>query len=184
MTIQAAIDARSTFPAILRELLEKHPQTGKRTTLKELGEAVGTRQQSISLYKNGDTQPSPDILIRIAAYFGVSVDYLLTGISSENKAVHEQLGLSEKALGLLRTAKQYPETLAIIDQLLSDEEFYTFVDDITLKVDRIKSLTGDDRPELPKGFNFLGYFIWDLRVFVQEFIHRELDKRGLYLDVQ
>ena len=82
MTIQAAIDARSTFPAILRELLEKHPQTGKRTTLKELGEAVGTRQQSISLYKNGDTQPSPDILIRIAAYFGVSVDYLLTGISS------------------------------------------------------------------------------------------------------
>ena len=81
MTIQAARDARSTFPAILRELLEKHPQTGKRTTLKELGEAVGTRQQSISLYRNGDTQPSPDILVRIAAFFGVSVDYLLTGVS-------------------------------------------------------------------------------------------------------
>lgn len=84
-----------TFPTILRELLECHPKTGKKTTLKALGEYVGIRQQTISLYKNGTTQPTPENLIRIAEYFHVSVDYLLTGISSENKALHEELGLSE-----------------------------------------------------------------------------------------
>lgn len=184
MTIQAAIDARSTFPAILRELLEKHPQTGKRTTLKELGEAVGTRQQSISLYKNGDTQPSPDILIKIAAYFGVSVDYLLTGISSENKAVHEQLGLSEQSVILLKQAKQYADVLGTIDDLLSDVEFYTFLAAMDHKVTRIKDLENADRPHFVKGFDFMGYFVWDLQMFIQEFIRNSLNKRGLGVDMQ
>lgn len=38
-----------TFPTILRELLECHPKTGEKTTLKALGEYVGIRQQTISL---------------------------------------------------------------------------------------------------------------------------------------
>ncbi len=184
MTIQAAGDARSTFPAILRELLEKHPQTGKRTTLKELGEAVGTRQQSISLYRNGDTQPSPDILVRIAAFFGVSVDYLLTGISSENKAINEELGLSEQAILQLKTAKQYPDTLGIIDELLSDGDFYTFIEDVSHKATNLKALMAPDAPKGPEGLNIEGYFLWDLQVFVQEFIRRELNKRDLGIDVR
>ena len=32
-----------TFPRVLRELLDRHPVTGKRTTLKELAKAVGVR---------------------------------------------------------------------------------------------------------------------------------------------
>ncbi len=181
MTIQEGTLAWK-FPTILRELLEKHPQTGKRTTLKELGEAVGTRQQSISLYRNGDTQPSPDILIRIAAYFGVSVDYLLTGISSENKEVHEQLGLSEQSVRQLKQAKNYPDTLGVIDELLSDGEFYTFIQDISDKAQSIKSMRRGDGPKATEGLNVEGYFIWDLQIFIQDFILRELNKRDLNLE--
>lgn len=184
MAIQAATDARSTFPAILRELLEKHPQTGKRTTLKELGVAVGTRQQSISLYRNGDTQPSPDILVRIAAFFGVSVDYLLTGVSSENKAINEELGLSEQAILQLKTAKQFSDTLGVIDELLSDGEFYTFIEDVSYKAAKLKSFQDPDVPKVVDGLNVEGYFLWDLQTFVQEFIRRELNKRDLGIDVR
>ena len=96
------------FPTILRELLEHHPKTGEKTTLRDLGKAVGTRQQTISLYKNGETQPTPETLARIAGFFGVSVDYLLTGVSSENKGFNEELGLSEEAVNMLKLAKSIP----------------------------------------------------------------------------
>ena len=89
------------FPNILRELLDHHPKTNARTTLKELAEAIGIRQQTVSLYKNGETQPTPETLVKIAEFFNVSVDYLLTGISSQNKSIHEELGLSEEAIGNL-----------------------------------------------------------------------------------
>ncbi len=181
MTIQEGTLAWE-FPTILRELLEKHPKTGNRTTLKELGEAVGTRQQSISLYRNGDTQPSPDILIKIAAFFGVSVDYLLTGISSENRAVHEQLGLSEQSIDLLKVAKNYPDTLGVIDELLSDGEFYTFIQDIGDKARTLKSMMQGDTPKVSDGLNRLGYFRWDLHTYIQDFIQRELDKRDLGIE--
>ena len=170
------------FPKILQGLLEKHPQTGKRTTLKDLGEAVGTRQQTISLYRNGDTQPSPDILIRIANYFGVSVDYLLTGISSENKEVHEQLGLSEQSIDLLKVAKNYPDTLGVIDELLSDGDFYTFIQDIGDKARTIKSMMQGDTPKVSDGLNRLGYFRWDLHTYIQDYIQRELNKRDLDIE--
>ncbi len=78
-----------TFPTMLRGLLDRHPMTGARTTLKELAEAIGIRQQTVSLYKNGETQPTPETLVKIAEFFNVSVDYLLTGISSQNKSIHE-----------------------------------------------------------------------------------------------
>lgn len=53
-------------------------------TLKELAEKFDISFQAISLYENGKRQPDFDTLIKLADYFGVSVDYLIgrTGASS------------------------------------------------------------------------------------------------------
>ncbi len=103
-------------------------------------------QQTVSLYKNGETQPTPETLVKIAEFFGVSVDYLLTGISSQNKPIHEELGLSEEAIGKLKTAKA-TETfegmttlLDTLNGLLSDRDFYNFLDEVTFKAQQVKAV--------------------------------------------
>ena len=40
---------------------------------------VGVRPQTVSLYLKGETAPAPKILLKMADYFCVSTDYLLTG---------------------------------------------------------------------------------------------------------
>ncbi len=178
----------ATFPTILRALEEHHPADGRSTTHKALAEAVGVRPQTISLYAIGDTQPTPDTLLKIAQYFGVSVDYLLTGVSSQNQQVNETLGLSEEAIQLLKLAKQYnkatdfPSALELINGLLSDKEFYEFLDDLGYKASQFQIIA---RHEAAKNIdlNLGGYYLWDMQMFVQEFIRRQLVKNGLDIEL-
>lgn len=175
----------STFPTILRALMEK---TG--TTQKALAEAVGTRPQSISYYTIGKTQPSPDILVWIAKYFNVSVDYLLTGLSSNNVDIHKELGLSEKAIEKLKAAKAVdafegiPRIITTLNELLSDSDFYNFLDDLNFKTSVIKAYK--ENPEknerLHGNFNIEGYYIWDLQMYVQDFIISMLVKNGITIE--
>jgi transcriptional regulator with XRE-family HTH domain len=177
------------FPKMLRELLDRHPMTGARTTLKELAEAVGIRQQTVSLYKNGETQPTPETLVKIAEFFGVSVDYLLTGISSQNKPIHEELGLTEEAIGMLKVAKEtegfdgMPSLLDTLNGLLSDRDFYDFLDDVTFKAQQVKAaLNGNIDKSNMGNFDVEGYYIWDLQKYIEEFILKQLVKRGLTIE--
>lgn len=177
------------FPRMLREMLDRHPLTGARTTLKELAEAVGIRQQTVSLYKNGETQPTPETLVKIAEFFGVSVDYMLTGISSQNKPIHEELGLSEEAIGMLKIAKEteifdgMPTVLDTLNSLLSDRDFYEFLDDVTFKSQQVKSaLNGNIDKSNMGNFDVEGYYIWDLQKYIEEFILKQLVKRGLSIE--
>lgn len=177
------------FPTILRELLECHPKTGVKTTLKALGEYVGIRQQTISLYKNGTTQPTPENLVKIAEYFNVSVDYLLTGISSANKDMHEELGLSEDAITLMKYAKDTEgfngaaPLIKLLDSLLSDKDFYEFLEELDLKAEQVRSvLNGKFDKSNAGNLDIEGYFIWDLQKFVEEFILKELQKYGLQIE--
>lgn len=177
------------FPTTLRGILESHPKDGHSTTYKALGEAVGVRQQTISQYASGQTQPTADVVLRIAKYFNVSVDYLLTGVSSYNKEYSEELGLSEKAVELLKRAKEmYPQTdlertrtMPYLDELLSDKEFYEFLDALYYYVEGLQGTQGmtDEMKAHFKGLDIEGYFAWQLQMFVQEFIQKEIKKLGL-----
>ena len=179
----------ATFPTILRSLEERHPVDGRTTTHKALAAAVGVRPQTISLYSTGETQPTSDSLLKIARYFGVSVDYLLTGVSAENKAANETLGLSETAIQFLKRAKEYdkatdfPSALELINGLLSDKEFYEFLDDLGYKASKFQIIQQHEN-SIDANFDFAGYYIWDLQMFVQEFIRKELVKNGLAIDVK
>ena len=140
------------FPTTLRRLLERHPKGGHSTTYKALGEAVGVRQQTISQYASGQAQPTADIVLKMAKFFGVSVDYLLTGVSSYNKEYCEELGLSKSAIEHLKRASQmYPQvapervrTMPYLDELLSDKVFMNFWIAFLL-CRRVTRQTGHDR---------------------------------------
>ena len=179
----------ATFPSILRSLEECHPVDGRTTTHKALAAAVGVRPQTISLYSTGETQPTSDSLLKIAQYFGVSVDYLLTGVSADNKAANETLGLSEDAIQFLKQAKKYskstdfPSALELINGLLSDKEFYEFLDDLGYKASKYQIVQQHEN-SAASSMDLAGYYLWDLQMFVQEYIRKELVKNGLAIDVK
>lgn len=51
----------------------------------KVSKETGVPQASLSNWKNGKSIPSSDTLQKIANFFGVTVDYLMTGIKYENK---------------------------------------------------------------------------------------------------
>ena len=60
-----------TFSEKLKKLRKE-----KKVTQEQLAQIIGVERSSIGKYETG-TQPSTDIMKRIADYFGVTVDYLL-----------------------------------------------------------------------------------------------------------
>lgn len=183
----------AVFPTVLRSILESHPVDGHSTTYKALGEAVGVRQQTISQYASGQTQPTADVLLRMAQQLDVSVDYLLTGVSSQNKSYSEDLGLSDSAVECLKRARVLAQrddpsrtgTIPYLDELLADKDFYQFLEDIHFYVGNLQRIQGmtEEEKERFQGINAEGYFIWELQMFVQEFIRNEVNKLGLKIDV-
>ena len=49
----------------------------RNTTMKKLGSELGLAESTISLYESGKRQPDFETVLKLADYFGVSVDYLL-----------------------------------------------------------------------------------------------------------
>lgn len=113
------------FASTLRALMEKN-----HTTQKELAHFVGIRPQSLAQYCSGETTPNGEKLLKIAEYFGVTTDYLLTGTVIEDIPVREMLGLSERTVQNMKLVKDgyfedTPLMLSVLDRLLGDKDFYT-----------------------------------------------------------
>ena len=82
--------------------MKEHPLTSEKTTRKKLAEHIGVRQQTVAQYCLGETMPSARKCLAIADYFGVSVDYLLTGyedadlyfamMDAQRRRIYEKLG--------------------------------------------------------------------------------------------
>lgn len=76
--VAAASDERSDkFSETMEELLRSSELTGG--SRKKLAEAVGISEATVSHYVRGRVRPSYDVLVRIAKYFNVSLDYLVFG---------------------------------------------------------------------------------------------------------
>lgn len=70
----------------------KQLRTERNITQVELAKSLSVSKQSVSNWENDNIQPSIDMLVKIAAYFSVSTDYLL---GLDNKKYLEITGLSE-----------------------------------------------------------------------------------------
>lgn len=55
----------------------KNLRTSKGLTMEQLGKEVDSTRGTISNYENGNKKPSLDMLIKLANYFDVSIDYLV-----------------------------------------------------------------------------------------------------------
>lgn len=90
----------------------------------EVANALGISKQVVSTYENGTRSPSFDGLIKIAAFFGVTTDYLL-GVDS--------LGLSPEAMqkisDLNTIAKQnlFDEPLRVLSKIIESDKFLELV---------------------------------------------------------
>lgn len=62
----------------------------KGVTIKDVAAAVGVSVATVSLYERGLRSPSYEVLLRLGEYFGVSVDYLLSG-SNFPKGIQDAL---------------------------------------------------------------------------------------------
>ena len=117
------------FASTLRFFMVESPKTGKPVTQKELAAHLGVRPQTVSLYCTGESLPNCEQLLKIAEYFGVTADYMITGRMPENKPVREMLGLSETAVQNLRLVndgyfEDSPLMLPMLDCLLNSKDFY------------------------------------------------------------
>ena len=82
-------------------LMEKHEINAT-----ELSKVTGVGTSTISAWKKGLQKPSVDAIIKIAKYFGVSADYLLTGEDTETPNNNELSDmLSDDVKEILRIAK-------------------------------------------------------------------------------
>lgn len=60
-----------TFAERLKEL-----RVSKNLTMEQLGKDIGSTRATISNFENEQRKPSLDMLIKLADYFDVSIDYL------------------------------------------------------------------------------------------------------------
>ena len=172
------------FAAILTDMMRAHPVTGESTTQRVLAEALGTRPQTVSLYCNGETQPNAEMLLRIAKFFNISADRLLTGVSAENAELHTELGLSEDAANLLKRNCVIDKNgdniiIPIINNLLGDSSFYNFLEELHYKAEKIKELQAmspEKREQTHPNVDMMGYCKWDFLTFVQEYVIEQINK--------
>ena len=126
--------------------------------VKELDLAAG----SVTKWKNGSV-PRGETLRKLAWYFGVSVDELMTGSAPATDAQH--LDLTQRETNLILRYRQKPEMQAAVDKLLGlpdDDEplipVYIAARSDTNEPDRIEYLTKEEAERLknapPAGFDF------------------------------
>ncbi len=108
------------FAEILKELIQS-----KGVTQTALAEYLGLRSQTVSMYCSGKSYPEFMTLVKIASYFGVSTDYLITGERPENKSTREEFGLPEPALDNLKAGArgELGEGFFLLTSLLGDKNF-------------------------------------------------------------
>ena len=109
------------FPEVLKSLIKRD---GLR--LDDLAAKIGTTKQAISTYTTGKSAPSYKTLVKIASFFGVSLDYLITGYNPENVKIREELGLDEEAIETLKAAVDgdFGVVWFILNTVLKDRGFY------------------------------------------------------------
>lgn len=73
--------------------------------------------------------------------------------------------------------------LDTLNSLLSDQDFYDFLDDVTFKTQQVKAIMDGQIDKSNMGtFDVEGYYIWDLQKYIEEFILKQLVKRGLSIE--
>lgn len=94
-----------TFYERLDSLLQE-----KRITKTALADALDIRRQIFAEWKKNGNSPKSDLAQKIANFLGVSVDYLLIGITEEDKtAIQNWKEISDEEKELIELWRNLPE---------------------------------------------------------------------------
>lgn len=157
---------QTDFAVRLREYLNKNPLTGEAHSQRELAAFLDVRPQTVSQYCNGITLPNIDTLIKIAAFFNISVEHLMTGKRPEFKATGELIGLSDQALDRLKLVHEgyfedCPDMMQTLNALLSEKDFYKSLENAEIWISKkSKDLPPDENQ----------FFEWKAAQFMQSFL--------------
>lgn len=97
----------SEFLNVLKKLRES-----RGLMQKDVANALGISPAAYSLYEKGQREPKFDFLQKIADYFGVSVEYLMTG---EEKKGTETYYLNDDARDMAQFIFENPEYKVLFD---------------------------------------------------------------------
>ena len=85
------------FPEQLADLRKR-----QYITQTELAARLGVARNTVSRWESGSTSPSPQMMVELVRFFGVSADYLL-GLDDRGEVKYvEVLGLSEEQKALVK----------------------------------------------------------------------------------
>jgi transcriptional regulator with XRE-family HTH domain len=72
----------------------------------ELAGELQISNRTISMYEQGNSEPSISILVKIAEYFNVTTDYLVgmaNNSSAKNQCIYDNIGLSDDSISFLKS---------------------------------------------------------------------------------
>lgn len=95
------------------DLRLKHARNNKRLSQKQVSELLNVHRATVSSYERAGNTPSPEMLMKFAALYGVSVDYLL-GIEKQMPFSVEGL-TSEQIAALSHVADEFRVTNKLLD---------------------------------------------------------------------
>lgn len=107
----------------------------KNLTGEQLGKILGITKTGISYWENGKTVPDNEMLLKLADFFNVSIDYLLGNTDIDTKIDKSSYyGDYDEAVEYL---KDKPERLDIYKRIINDDHF-------ALLFDKTKDLTPEE----------------------------------------
>lgn len=113
----------------------KQLRKNKHLTGKQLGNILGITKTGISYWENGRSVPDNEMLLKLADFFDVSIDYLLGKTDIETKIDKSTYyGDYDEVVEYL---KDNPEHLDVYKRILNDDHF-------ALLFDKTKDLTPEE----------------------------------------
>ncbi len=105
--------------------------------------------------------------------------------------MHKETCLSNEAIEMLvnahNTNNEANDIYEILNSILSDRDFYEFIEDVDFHAAQLKELQRLDIMELNKrypGVNMIGYSKWSLIKEIEMFVYSQLNKRGYLEDLE
>lgn len=89
----------------------------------ELADKLGVNRVTLTYWENGTRDIKTTDIVRLADALDVSCDYLLRGVSAESISVNDELGLSEKAVQVLKTVNNLKKAWKVYDKVASSIDF-------------------------------------------------------------
>lgn len=99
----------------------------RRLTQEELSQKIGINRAALSHYENNRREPDYETLQRIAAYFQVSIDFLMGGVVDNAKIIDHAVQQFVDGLELSDQALLDKYTLTIDGTKLTSEEAKRFI---------------------------------------------------------